>query len=308
MATDVDMGGLDLHVNSIYTGATATGVAGTNLSNVELTVLDSITPGTATASKAVVLDSSKGISTITSATITSLTTSGVTVAAGTASVAPLALTAGTNLTTATAGALEFDGTAFYATSVASSRQQLDAEQFVIATANSATYNNTLLDASTAAPVFTTTTSGTAAGAVTLVAGKTYCFEFMYNLTNTGTTSHTWATLLAGTATFSAGSAYTVAGVTGTTASTPAAGGLDGFIASTTLSTPVVVTAASTSATEQVTVCGMGTLIINAGGTIIPSLKASARPGASGTPGVIVLAGSFFRIWEMSSTAAVGNWS
>lgn len=330
MAIDVDMGGNDLHVNSLYTGATGPGVAGTNISGAELIVLDGVTPGTATASKALVLNSSKGISTITSATITTLTAptiagataltgaptvtgltttnGGIVTGAGTATVAPIVLTSGTNLTTAAAGALEFDGTAFYATAVASSRQQLDAEQFVIATANSATYSNTLLDSSTAAPVFTTTTSGTATGAVTLVAGKTYCFEFMYNLTNTGTTSHTWATLLAGTATFSAGSSYSVSGVSFGTASTPATGGLQGFIASTTLSTPVVVTAASTSATEQVTVTGFGTLIINGAGTIIPSLKASARPGASGTPGVIVLAGSFFRIWEMSSTAAVGNWS
>lgn len=240
---------------------------------------------------------------------TTLLSSGtITPKAGTATIPPVQFTAGTNLTTPVAGALEFDGTAFYATAVASSRQQLDAEQFAIATANSATYNNTLLDTATAAPVFTTTTSGTATGAVTLVAGKTYCFQFMYNLTNTGTTSHTWATLLAGTATFSAGSSYSVTGVTGGTASTPATGSLSGFIASTTLSTAVVVTAASTSATEQVSIVGQGTLIVNAAGTIIPSLKASARPGASGTPGVIVLAGSYFRIWEMSSTAAVGNWS
>lgn len=44
-----------------------------NLSNTELGFLDSITAGTAAASKAVVLDGSKGISTITSATITTLT-------------------------------------------------------------------------------------------------------------------------------------------------------------------------------------------------------------------------------------------
>lgn len=297
MTLNWDMGGNDLIVNTVSVGATGPGQAGTSLSGSELTVLDGVTAGTATANKALVVGANKQIGTIALTTL-----------AGTATLAPVVMTAGTNLTTAAAGALEFDGTAFYATAAASSRQQLDAEQFVIATANSATYNNTLLDSATAAPVFTTTTSGTAAGAVTLVAGKTYCFEFMYNLTNTGTTSHTWATLLAGGATFSTGSCYSVTGVTGTTASTPAAGSLSGFIASTTLSTPVVVTAASTSATEQVAIMGFGTLIVANAGTIIPSLKASARPGASGTPGVIVLAGSFFRIWEMSSTAAVGNWS
>lgn len=234
---------------------------------------------------------------------------GTTYAAGTATVAPILLAAGTNLTTPTAGAVEFDGTAFYATAVASSRQQLDAEQFIIATANSTTYSNTGLDTAVAAPVFTSTTNaGISAGAVTLVTGKTYAFEAVYNLTNTGTTSHTWATVLAGSATFSAGSGYQAYGASGVTASTPITGGLTGFINSTTLTTPVVATAASTSATEQVTITQMGVLVISSGGTIIPQLKASARPGASGTPGVIVLAGSFFRIWEMGTNNFVGNWS
>ena len=298
-STEVDWGGLTLVINDIKMGATGPGQSGTALSSTELGFIDGITAGTAVASKAVVLDSGLKNSGILN----------ITYGAGTATVAPTVYTAGTNLTTAAAGAIEFDGAAFYATARASSRQQIDAEQYIIATANSATYNNTGLDTANAAAVFTSTTnSGITNGAITLVAGKTYNFEFMYNLTNTGTTSHTWATVLGGTATFSAGSCYSLAGSTGTTASTPAAGGLMGFIASTTLSTPVVFTAASTSATEQATVQGFGTLVINAGGTVIPQLKASARPGASGTPGVILLAGSYFRIWEMGSANFVGNWS
>lgn len=400
MSQTWDMGGNDLYCNQVSIGCTAPGQTGTVLSGAELTVLDSVTPGTVVASKAVVVDSSKNIGTfgtvgsaahtITSASasalsvgltgatnsafkvdastasqvaglkvvgaatggnvalvttdsgaannltinalgtgtigIGSVSTGAVTItpattvtgllttsaghshAAGTTAIAPITLTAGTNLTTATAGAVEFDGTAFYATAVASSRQILRTEQRVLATANSATYSNTLLDTNVAAPVFTTTTSGTAAGAVTLVAGKTYGFEFMYSLTNTGTTSHTWATLFAGSATFSAGTLYNASGVSYTTASTPVSTGLEGFISSTTMTTPLVLTAASTSATEQVTVKGEGIFVINGAGTVIPSLVASARPGASGTPGVIVLAGSFFRIWETSTAAFVGNWS
>lgn len=49
-------------------------IAGNGLSAAEIGVLDGVTPGTAAASKALVLDSSKGIATITSATITTLTT------------------------------------------------------------------------------------------------------------------------------------------------------------------------------------------------------------------------------------------
>lgn len=282
------MNGLSLQVDEVVVKGTA----------LTLSEFSGVTAGTAAASKAVVLDANKAISGINSTTY----------GAGTATVAPIVLTAGTNLTAPVAGAVEFDGTAFYATAVASSRQQMDAEQYVIATANSATYSNAGLDASAAAAVFTATTNPSlSAGAITLVAGKSYVFEALYNLTNTGTTSHTWATVLAGTATFSAGSGYQVSGVTGTTASTPASGGLVGFINSTTLSTAVVCTAASTSATEQVSILMNGILVVNAGGTIIPQLKASARPGASGTPGVTVLAGSYFRVWEMGS-GVVGNWS
>src|SRR5258708_4431722 len=229
---DIDLGGENLTVNTIKVGATAPGKAGTATFGGNLSLV-----------------------------------------AGTAAAAPLTLAAGTNLTTAAAGAVEFDGTAFYATSVASSRQQLDAEQYVIASANSATYNNTGLDtATTPTAVFTTAMGGSAAGTITLVAGKTYLFEGIYNLTNTGTTSHTWATTFGGTATFSAGSSYQVFGNSSGTANSAATGGLSGF--TTALATPITVTAASTSATEQVTVELVGTVIVNAGRTFIPQIQAS----------------------------------
>lgn len=48
-------------------------VGGNTLSGTELGYVDGITPGTATASKALVLNSSKGIATITTATVTTLT-------------------------------------------------------------------------------------------------------------------------------------------------------------------------------------------------------------------------------------------
>lgn len=55
------------------TAAELNAAAGTGLDATELGYLNGVTAGTATASKAVVLDGSKGISTITSATITTLT-------------------------------------------------------------------------------------------------------------------------------------------------------------------------------------------------------------------------------------------
>lgn len=61
MANTLDLGGNDLVVNTVSVGATAPGQAGTNLSGAELTVLDSVTAGTVSASKAVVVDSSSNI-------------------------------------------------------------------------------------------------------------------------------------------------------------------------------------------------------------------------------------------------------
>lgn len=53
-------------------------VSGNTLSGTELGYVDGVTPGTATASKAVVLGASKEIATITTATITNLTTTSLT--------------------------------------------------------------------------------------------------------------------------------------------------------------------------------------------------------------------------------------
>lgn len=67
-----DLGGQTLIVDGLRVGATRPGQTGSELTGTEITLLDGITPGTATANKAVVLDSNKNISTITSATITTL--------------------------------------------------------------------------------------------------------------------------------------------------------------------------------------------------------------------------------------------
>ncbi len=265
----------------------------TTLSEAELGVVDGVTAGTVIASKAIVVDSGIKASGLLNLTF----------GAGTATVAPINFVAGTNLTTAAVGAHEFDGTAFYLTAVASARQVVDCEQYTIASSDSATYNNTGLDTAVAAPVFTSTMGGSANGALTVVAGKTYAFEAMYILTNTGTTSHTWSVLFAGGASFTT-ITYDILGVSGT-ASTPGAGILTGYA---TVATAIVATAASTSATENVTIMLKGVFVVNTGGTIIPQMQASARPGASGTPGVVVKKGSYFRCWALGGAGAVGNWS
>lgn len=290
---DLDLGGNTLIVKDLKVGATAPGQSGTSLSSTELGVIDAVTPGTVSASKAFVADASGRI------------TSGLknlTFDAGTTAVAPIVLTPGTNLTTAAAGAFEFDGKVFYDTAVASSRQVVDSEQFILLTANNGPFNNSGLDSGSATAVFNSVTNGT----LTAQAATTYFFDALYMLSNTGTTSHTWSTLFGGTATYT-GITYYVQGYTGITsaATITAASGLQINVA-----TAVPVTAASTSATEFVSLKLNGIIRVNGAGTIIPQMQASTRPGASGTPGVNVLTGSYFRLWPVgnNSVVSVGNWS
>src|SRR5882672_4117309 len=98
--------------------------------------------------------------------------------AGTASVAPITFTSGTNLTSAAAGANEYDGTCFYSTPVASARGLSPSTMFSIVPAG---------DFALA------TTSGVqscfpATGDVwTLAAATAYFFEGAYYITHSTTT-------------------------------------------------------------------------------------------------------------------------
>lgn len=101
--------------------------------------------------------------------------------AGTASFAPLTYTAGISLTTAAAGATEFDGTVFYSTPVASARGLSPSTMFSIVPAGD--FN--LLTNSGVQAAFPTT------GDVwTLEAATAYFFEGAYYITHSTTTCTT----------------------------------------------------------------------------------------------------------------------
>jgi len=215
---------------------------------------------------------------------------GAKINAGSATLAPLTLTTGTVLTTPAAGAIEFDGTCFYGTAYASTRQVIDTEQVCILAAD-----YTLTNGTSAQAALNSTTNG----ALTLQAGLTYAFEAAYLITNTGTTSHYWETLFGGTATITAIN-YVIQGNT-LTANGAGTGGYAGW---SNVGTAVQATAASTSATENAMILLQGTVTINAAGTFIPQIELSAAPGGAQK----MKAGSFFRIWQMPGTGAVGDWS
>lgn len=213
--------------------------------------------------------------------------------AGTVTLPPLQFTSGTNLNTATAGVFEYDGVVFYSTPKASQRGLSPSEQFVILTSD----NSSLADSTSAQAVF----NSPAAGSFTLAASTTYFMEGLYYITRSaGTTGHTLSTLFAlgGTLT---GITY-IAETTSTTGNS--LGAVSRIYGTTAAGT--VVTASSTSATENITVLIRGVVRSNSGGTFIPQIQYSAAPGGAPT----VLTNSYFRLIPAGTNSVnyVGNWS
>ena len=156
---------------------------------------------------------------------------------------------------------------------------------------------TLSDVNTAQKAF----NGTANGTITLPGSSAYILEADYTLTNTGTTSHTWAVLFGGTATLTSGRIQAIA-LSGTSSAMASAN----IGHTTTPGTAFVVTAASTSATENVNILLKGVVRINAGGTFIPQVQLSAATGGTEK----MLANSYFKLTPFGPNTAVslGPWS
>lgn len=149
------------------------------------------------------------------------------------------------------------------------------------------------DVNTAQPVFTA-----AQDIFTAEAATDYTFDACYHITRSaGTTSHTTSLLFGGAATFtSIRYIVNVSNPTGNTLS--AVNSIVGDVA-----TAVVVTAANTSATENLIIRLAGNMRINAGGTVSPNFQYSAAPG--GAP--ITKANSYFRMQKIgTNTITVGG--
>lgn len=152
------------------------------------------------------------------------------------------------------------------------------------------------DTSTAQPVF-----AAAQDTFTAEASTDYLFDAFYHITRAaGTTSHTTSLLFGGTATFtSVRYAILVSNPTGNTLS--AVNSIVGDVA-----TAVAITAANTSATENLIIRLVGNMRINGAGTIIPQFKYSAAPGGAPT----TKADSYFRLIKAGTNSAVtlGSWA
>ncbi len=211
------------------------------------------------------------------------------VGAGTASTPPILMTAGTNLTTATAGAIEYDGTVFTMTPVTSTRCLTVNEQFVVL--NSA---YTLTDQTGAQKIF----NATANGAVTAPVG-THQFELYFMITGVQTSSSSdFGFGFGGAATISAQAWEAIASKDTQTGATPRIGHF-------TATTTTLYGTANTGAVCMALV--KGTVRTTTSGTLIPEVSFTVTPGASAT----VSANSYFKIASYSASATgtyVGNWS
>jgi len=219
-------------------------------------------------------------------TLTGKTLTSAALSAGTATAAPLNLTSGTNLTTATAGAMEYDGTVFYATPTVSQRGVIMAEQIILL---QAAY--TLTSQTAAQKLFNTPTSGQ----VTLTTG-TYEFECFYSLSAMSATSGSFGFALGGTATLTQFFYATAQKGAAAVATATATQSTYNVAANTTLATASV----NTVGYAQIS----GIINVSASGTVIPQVSLGIAAAA------VVGIGAYFRIRPIGSTTvtSVGNWS
>lgn len=222
----------------------------------------------------------------------SLSFPALTYAVGTSSLAPLTLQAGTNLTSAAAGNVEYDGKVQYFTPQGAQRGVVPGMQYY-------ELNSTLaLSSSTSAQAWLGV-------GCTLSSSTVYAFQGTYAAIKTTTsTSHSLSTAFGGTATLNNISyclmrGYDSASFT-TANNTPAAFAFIQTAASTTTMTN------STAATAYHIYNFNGIVSVNAGGTFIPQVVVSAL-GPIYTGQI----GSYFMIYPIGASGAnvnVGTWA
>jgi hypothetical protein len=207
--------------------------------------------------------------------------------AGTTAIAPLKFTSGTNLSTAAAGAVEYDGSVAYFSPAASTRSTIVADQIMyLGTAY------TLTNATGVQKLFNGSTNGT----VTLQVGD-YQFECYATISSLPTTG-TFGFAFAGTATYTQAWMATGARVAAGTAATPSVS------FNTAANTAVTPTSSTTTAFMFI----KGTVNVTVTGTLIPQFSMTTTSAAA-----VIGVGSFFKIAPLSGTngtanLAIGNWS
>ena len=215
-------------------------------------------------------------------------TSNLTLAAGTTSLSPVTFQSGTNLTSATAGVMEYDGKVFYSTPNATSGRGLSPSSLIYR-----------LNANLAGNRGTSAQNSLGVS-LTVPASTVYLFEFFVAYTKaTGTGLHNFVFGLGGTATFnnvlwlSTVPAFTGGGVTYASAFTSWAS---------TFTYSSINTGSLTLAQS-----GKGMVSVNASGTLNLIYTLSADPGAAYS----TLAGSYLMLTPIGAAGAatsIGAWA
>jgi hypothetical protein len=249
----------------------------------KLTISDSVGGNVVLSPQAI---AGTAILTLPTGTANILTTS---LTAGNTTTAPLKFTSGSNLTTATAGSLEYDGTVFYNTGQASERGVLPTAQLYWLNSGIAGGND-----ATVRSIF--------GAGVTLSANTSYMMDALIYLSRAGgTTSHVIQFSFTGTATlnniiYQAGVMYSASGAAFDNGNLTQA--------SANVSTTANVTTAITTSVNA-PVMLRGSVTTNAGGTFIPNYNANRAPGGTYTVNI----GSFIKFTPVGTTGnvSVGPW-
>jgi len=214
--------------------------------------------------------------------------------AGTATVPTILLASGVNLTSATAGAFEYDGRVLDFTPIGTQRGIIPNQQYYRLNADLAGAN-----ATGAQSIYGV--------GVTLSASTVYEFCMYIILSKTaGATTHTISLGFGGTATVN-NILYGGTLQTSTAAFSSGVTSAPGWFDANTASAVAATGAGTGSLGRCVEAYLCGTVSINAGGTFIPQYTLSAAPGGAYS----TLAGSFTRINPLSASGAatnVGTWA
>jgi hypothetical protein len=227
--------------------------------------------------------------------------SGLTVAgfvrptAGSASQAPLLFAAGTNTSVATAGAVEYNGSVFFASLAASQRGLLPAE-YLVALASNYTGN----DNASAQKVFNVPTDG----AISVLANTTYMIEGLYIVAPAiNFNAESLQTL------FALGSGATLTSIRYVADSSTGLANASTALKRTQIATAGAVTvtdAAPGGAATNFVVQLRGIIRTNTAGTLTPQFQFTGTPGSA----PVVQANSFFRLVPIGagSVTTIGAWT
>lgn len=227
-----------------------------------------------------------GGKTLANTNVTIGTDDGLNLAAGTTTMAPLKMQSGTNMTTPSAGAFEFDGKVSYFSPVASARGVLQATQYI-----SLTSTYTLTSQTAAQKLFNSSTNG----ALNAEASTTYDFECVYSLTSMGIASASFGFAIGGTATLTS-IMWTSSAIKPSNLATQAS--WTNTFNTTAANTALTAANANTNGAAMI----RGVIRVNAAGTIIPQVSLGTAAAA------VVGVNSYCKLTPMGSNTMtnVGN--